>query len=180
MTLDWWPVDRFRGMFRFMTGPSLWRLARRRHAPIDQFVICTPPNGWGTAVVGVNEGTAGRVLMPSATALLFFCFFVWCADEPLCLVSEKHPQPLRCTWTMAELLVNSRSSVISNVFFGTVLESNVTLQWICFEGIRCFHECIKEKSWLFKFPPAKGTKFSPYELISNILPIQLFYTALVR
>ena len=27
LTHDWWPVDRFRGMFRFTTGPGLWRVA---------------------------------------------------------------------------------------------------------------------------------------------------------
>ncbi len=54
------------------------------HALIDQFVICTP-NGWGTAVVGVNEGTAGRILMPAAIALLFFC-----DDGALCLISGKY------------------------------------------------------------------------------------------
>lgn len=59
----------------------------RSHALIDQFVIYTP-NGWGTAVAGVNEGTAGRILMPSAIALLFLC-----GDAPLCLILENYCHP---------------------------------------------------------------------------------------
>lgn len=44
----------------------------RSNALIDQFVIYTW-NGWRTAVVGVNEGNTGRILMPSVTELLFLC-----------------------------------------------------------------------------------------------------------
>lgn len=44
----------------------------RSNALIDQFAIYTQ-NGWHTAVEGVNEGAAGRILTPSATELLFVC-----------------------------------------------------------------------------------------------------------
>lgn len=102
MTHDWWPVDRFRGTLRFMTGAQPVARGHRSHVLVDQFVIYTP-NGWGTAVVGVNEGTAGGIRMPSANSLLF----LW-ADGPRCLISETSCQLWRCTWAIAELLVNSR------------------------------------------------------------------------
>lgn len=53
--------------FRFMAA-----LGSGNHALVDQFVICSP-NGWGTAVVGVNEGTAGGILMPPAGAFPLSC-----------------------------------------------------------------------------------------------------------
>lgn len=105
MTHDWWPVDRFRGMFRFMTGPSLWRLATDATRPLIN-LLSAPPNGWGTAVVGVNEGTAGRILMPSATALLFFVPVMGhCASSQRDVVSHEgaHERWLSCLSTTDEL-----------------------------------------------------------------------------
>lgn len=66
VTGDWWTVDRFRGVC-----PDLWCAADCGHRSCaTHWSICCvcPSNGWGTAVVGVNEGTVGRI--PSATELL--------------------------------------------------------------------------------------------------------------
>lgn len=70
-----------------MTGLSLWCVATEATRSLIN-LLSTPPNGWGTAVVGVNEGTAGGILMPSAAALPFPC-----GDWPACLISEKYRQP---------------------------------------------------------------------------------------
>lgn len=53
----------------------------RSHTLIDQFVICAP-NGWGTAVVGLDGGTAGRILMPPRRCV--------CVVTGLCASSQRN------------------------------------------------------------------------------------------
>lgn len=152
-THDWCTVDRFRGMLGFMTGCILWRVATKAVCSLIN-LLSNPP----------SQMDGPQLLWESVRAL---------HEESWCLL------PTNCCFSTVTENVSFQTQPVVGEGVHLIRNRSFVKSWV--ELIRNYSpESYINPAWRGTTIQASSFFFSPWEMICNTLPLQLFQPALVQ